>query len=82
MNKIAIIIIYFSIPRNECKRLAWFNSIGKKIKNFHPPVCAKVCSQHFTQDSFYWSIDGKHLLKTNAIPTLFHVTVCIYTKNV
>ncbi|TGZ37513.1 uncharacterized protein [Temnothorax longispinosus] len=67
-------ITFHRIPKNKGRREAWLKSIGTKIRNFKPPLSAKVCSQHFTTDSFYLSIDGKRLLKADAIPTLFHIT--------
>ncbi|XP_039309799.1 uncharacterized protein LOC105201337 isoform X3 [Solenopsis invicta] len=71
-------ICFFQLPKNQIMREAWLRKIGKNLKP-EAEKYAKVCSLHFSEDSFVVpkkkskvTEDKRrlHLLKS-AVPTLF-----------
>lgn len=60
----------FSFPTDAERRQKWFNSIDRNINAYKN---AKVCSDHFIEDNYYYCgtpLHGK-ILKKTAIPSIF-----------
>lgn len=66
----------FRFPKDALRRKRWF--INLRRDNFKVTNHSKICSKHFTPDSFDREKFGATWLKKDAVPTLFdfpkHVT--------
>jgi len=61
----------YRFPKKENIRQAWIETMGK---NFVPTTTSVLCSQHFSEDCFYYSIGGmkqRTYLKPGSVPTIF-----------
>lgn len=62
------IYFFFSFPEDPDLRKKW--AIATRRKNFIPSSSTKICSEHFTKDSY--EVGGlRKRLKKDAIPSLF-----------
>lgn len=64
-------ISFHTFPKNDKLKKQWIIAIRRK--NYKPGKSAKICSKHFTPDSFDtsgWS--SKRKLKIDAVPSVFN----------
>ncbi|KYM97471.1 PREDICTED: THAP domain-containing protein 2-like [Cyphomyrmex costatus] len=71
---------FHRFPKIEARRQQWLTAINKHIGNFTPIANARICSQHFSKDSFLSTCSGKIYLKANAVPSIFNMPVKTYLK--
>ncbi|XP_055681655.1 THAP domain-containing protein 5-like isoform X2 [Lutzomyia longipalpis] len=65
----------FSFPNDTKRRKLWVQAIQSVQKNWVPSAFNRICNEHFKQNDFYTSEKTKELLlKTNAVPSIFHVS--------
>ncbi|XP_014482530.1 PREDICTED: uncharacterized protein LOC106748484 [Dinoponera quadriceps] len=64
---------FHSFPQDAEKREKWFNSIGYVI---NASKHARICSDHFTENDYYYSSTGRRRLKKTAMPSVFPASFC------
>lgn len=60
---------FFRFPKNENQRKQWSSKLGRV--NFVVTDHSRICSKHFTADSYDTEKFGRICLKEDAVPTLF-----------
>uniref|UniRef100_A0A1L8DKQ9 Putative 52 kDa repressor of the inhibitor of the protein kinase n=1 Tax=Nyssomyia neivai TaxID=330878 RepID=A0A1L8DKQ9_9DIPT len=71
----------FSFPNDTKRKKLWINAIQTVQKNWVHSAFSRICSEHFKQSDFYTSEKTKEmLLKTTAVPSLFHDQVEIVER--
>ncbi|KAK3735995.1 hypothetical protein QZH41_018254 [Actinostola sp. cb2023] len=65
-----------SMSKRKHLRAIWLSKIQRKVGKYFQITCStRVCSRHFLPDDFVRSVNGRLLLKENAVPTIFQWSV-------
>ncbi|ESO05878.1 hypothetical protein HELRODRAFT_159958 [Helobdella robusta] len=64
------LISFHRIPKHPEKRFLWEQQVKALIDDYEKKKMVVVCSEHFTEDSFYY-MHGRKMLKSSAIPEIF-----------
>ncbi|XP_018371877.1 PREDICTED: THAP domain-containing protein 2-like [Trachymyrmex cornetzi] len=66
---------FHRFPSNENQRKKWEHILG--INNVVLGARTTICSLHFTENCFHYSVDGKRLIKEGSFPSLHLLTPAV-----
>ena len=72
-NKTDVNVMYHRFPANRGTRRKWIRRL--KLKSVKLKANSRLCSKHFTSEDYVTSSNGKKLLRTNAVPSVFEFEI-------